>query len=363
MRVRRARTILLYWRKEKLIFDNYRSRIAVSADPVTVRVLHCCEEWCLPDQIVQQLPEFSRVSVRKAVQLLLNRTLLVQEGTQDAEQDELLSNGWSSWLPYGGFHFATKDVTFLSPKREARMYKQYLSQSSQPSLFKSYSDFGRVPLSSCLPIRGEFLDVLFRRRTHRRFSRDEVSLGAVSQLLYYTWGVIGYHNTLFGRLPRKTSPSGGARHPGEVYLLAMRIKGLSPGLYHYNPKGHCLDVIRKGEMRQKAAAYCVGQQHAKRAAALFLMTAVFPRTMWKYRFPRAYRVVTLDAGHLCQTLCLTATFLGLAPFCTAALKDTLIEKDLGLDGITESVMYVAGVGVPLKPSKRTKKKKYRKISL
>lgn len=68
--------------------------------------------------------------------------------------------------------------------------------------------------------------------------------------------------------------------------------------------------------------------------------------MWKYRSPRAYRIVTLDAGHLCQTFCLTATFLGLAPFCTAALKDTLIEKDLGLDGITESVLYVAGVGLP-----------------
>ena len=68
--------------------------------------------------------------------------------------------------------------------------------------------------------------------------------------------------------------------------------------------------------------------------------------MWKYQHPRAYRVVLLDAGHLCQTFCLTATWLGLAPFCTAALKDTLIEKDLGIDGIRESVLYIAGVGLP-----------------
>jgi SagB-type dehydrogenase family enzyme len=84
----------------------------------------------------------------------------------------------------------------------------------------------------------------------------------------------------------------------------------------------------------------------KNAAALFLMTAVFPRTMWKYQHVRAYRVVLLDAGHLCQTFCLAATWLGLAPFCTAALKDTLIEKDLEIDGIRESVLYVAGVGFP-----------------
>jgi Nitroreductase family len=57
-----------------------------------------------------------------------------------------------------------------------------------------------------------------------------------------------------------------------------------------------------------------------------------------------YRVVLLDAGHLCQTFCLTATRLGLARFSTAALKDSLIENDLGLDGISESVLYIAGVG-------------------
>lgn len=36
---------------------------------------------------------------------------------------------------------------------------------------------------------------------------------------------------------------------------------------------------------------------------------------------------------------------GLAPFSTAALRDSLIEEDLGLDGISESVLYVAGVGL------------------
>jgi SagB-type dehydrogenase family enzyme len=76
------------------------------------------------------------------------------------------------------------------------------------------------------------------------------------------------------------------------------------------------------------------------------MTAVVARTMWKYPHPRAYRVVLLDAGHLAQTFCLTATRMGLAPFTTAALKDSLIEKDLGIDGVSESVLYVAGVGEP-----------------
>ena len=42
--------------------------------------------------------------------------------------------------------------------------------------------------------------------------------------------------------------------------------------------------------------------------------------------------------------CLVATALRLAPFCTAALADSIIERDLGLDGVTESVIYACGAG-------------------
>jgi len=73
-------------------------------------------------------------------------------------------------------------------------------------------------------------------------------------------------------------------------------------------------------------------------------SAVFPRVQWRYAFPRAYRTVLAEAGHHCQTFCLVATWLGLAPFCTMALADSRIEQDLQIDGVTESVLYAAGAG-------------------
>jgi SagB-type dehydrogenase family enzyme len=76
------------------------------------------------------------------------------------------------------------------------------------------------------------------------------------------------------------------------------------------------------------------------------MTAVFARTQWKYPASRAYRTVLIEAGHVCQTFCLVATWLGLAPFCTMALTESPIERTLGIDGVSEAVLYVAGVGVP-----------------
>jgi SagB-type dehydrogenase family enzyme len=172
-------------------------------------------------------------------------------------------------------------------------------------------------------------------------------LESLSQLLFYTWGVTDYlRPSLLGKLPLKTSPSAGARHAIEVYVLALRVQGLHRGLYHYSPDHHRLEKLRGAPGGKTASQYCAGQNWVQNAAALFIMTAVWERSMWKYRFPRAYRTILLDAGHVCQTFCLMATHLHLAPFCTAALKDSMIEKDLGLDGVNESVLYVAGAGVP-----------------
>jgi SagB-type dehydrogenase family enzyme len=337
----------MYWSEGRLIFENYRTLVSITADPITIKILDFFDRWRRPDELFSHLPEYTRGSVRTAVQQLIQHTLLVQEGTHGAQLDARLEKIWSRWLPHGAFHFGTKDTPFMSISQARRMLKSYLAESPQPAFFKSYHKTPQVRLPREDPPEGEFQSVLMARRTHRQFSRESLPLSSLSKLLFCTWGVTGFvHSPVLGYLPHKTSPSGGARHPTEVYLAALRVKGLASGLYHYDGKRHRLELLRRGGMKTKVVQYCAGQSYVKSAAALFLMTAVFPRSMWKYRMARAYRVVLLDAGHLCQTFCLTATWLGLAPFCTAALSDHLIERDLGLDGISESALYVAGVGVP-----------------
>ncbi len=237
-----------------------------------------------------------------------------------------------------------------SNKETTKRLESYLKESPQPSPFKSLS--GRltshtVPLPECALADSNFISILLERRTHREFSHVPLDMERLSTLLRYTWGVTGFmNNWLLGPLPLKTSPSAGARHPCEVYVLALRVAGLPRGLYHYAADRHVLEPLSTKVSRKKASEYCAGQAWVEGAAALFLTTAIFPRSMWKYRFSRAYRTVLADAAHLCQTFCLVATYLGLGPFCTTALKDSVIEHDLGIDGIAESVVYVAGVGEP-----------------
>ena len=65
---------------------------------------------------------------------------------------------------------------------------------------------------------------------------------------------------------------------------------------------------------------CGGQNWVSEAGAAFLMTFSAKRLSWKYGFSRVFRAAMMDVGHLGQTFALVATWLGLAPFTTAALR-------------------------------------------
>ena len=345
-RLRRARAVVVHWRDGRPAFENYLTRQFASADPIAFSILTFFDEWRPIEDVVRAMPEFSRASVRRAVAALVRSTFLLRAGSEEARQDEQLARTWTTWLPQAGFHFATKDTPFFGPDEWPRVAKEILEEPP-PAFVKRYPAGTRRFLPEPRPAQDAFTRALLARKTHREFSRKAVLLDEVSTLLYYTWGVTGQVLTrTFGPLPHKTSPSGGARHPGEVYLVALDVDGLAPGIYYYDGHRHRLHLVRRGQFRRRLLDYAIGQTHVANAAAVFLMTASFPRSMWKYKSPRAYRVVTLDAGHLAQTFCLVAAWLGLGPFTTAALRDTAIEDALGIDGISESVLYLAGVGVP-----------------
>ncbi len=190
-----------------------------------------------------------------------------------------------------------------------------------------------------------FARVLLGRRTWRRFDSRPLALADLSTLLELTFGVQMTGTAYDGRrLIYTTSPSGGACHAYEAYALALRVDGLPRGLYHYASETHRLNVLKTGASRRDVARYIPTQWWYESAAAIVFMTATFSRVQWRYQSPRSYRSVLIEAGHLCQTFCLVATWLGLAPFCTHLVADSLVERDLRVDGINESFIYAAGVG-------------------
>ena len=247
------------------------------------------------------------------------------------------------WNPEAGFfHTATKDVRFWSPQESARRSRQ--RDSVKPPSQKRYRNVVRIDLPK--PSDGEFGRIAVNRRTWRRFSKKAVTLQDLSTVLGLSAGVHKWVRLGAGEVPLKTSPSGGARHPIEVYVAARDVDGLSSGLYHYAADRHALERLRRGLTEQRIRRYLPHGGYFARASALVLLTAVFDRQLWRYTYSRAYRAALIEAGHICQTFCLAATSLELAPFSVMALADSVIERDLGIDGIGETILYAAGVGHP-----------------
>ena len=173
-----------------------------------------------------------------------------------------------------------------------------------------------------------------------------MTIEELSSLLAFSIGVQQRAQTNDGEVPLKTSPSGGARHPIECYVVARDVAGLKPAIYHYACDRHVLERIHGPVSRERIRAYVPESGYFAKASAMVFFTAVFARQLWRYPYSRAYRAALIEAGHVCQTFLLTATSLGLAPYCVMGLADTLVEGDLGIDGITESVLYLCGRRAP-----------------
>jgi len=347
--LKRSACLVFSFENDGLRCTNYLTGITVASTPILVAVLNLFDRWREPDETYLLLRRYSQASVRSTLRQLLEHTLLIKKDSAQANREEGLAL-WDVWdLEARFFHFATKRAFRLGVPLpdDPKLNHALLRKSPQPDLIKRYRSADHVVLPSPVPsLNSEFPRVLLGRRTIREFGQGSVSREHLSVLLWLTWGVTGWLQWPgLGKLILKTSPSGGARHPIEVYCWALRVRGLPPGVYHYRGDRHYLERLQKGARSARIVELCACQEWVRNCAALFVMTAVFNRVMWRYTFSRAYRTILLEAGHFCQTFCLTATWLRLAPFCTAALVDQEIETELGLDAASESVLYAAGIGV------------------
>jgi SagB-type dehydrogenase family enzyme len=355
---RRSPALICYWQDGALLLENYLRREKTEATPIVLEVLDALTDW--------QPAAALHVQLKKIPPALIDDLLeaLVTHGLVDRDEQERADGGrtaafeaWKSWTPAASyFHLATKDVPFTPRAETNRTLKKRALDTPPPPPLKEPVASAAARIALPAPTRpamtaadaDSFKKVLTERRTWRRFGTRAISLDELGTLLGMTFGVQDWIEVDgWGRMPLKTAPSGGARHSIEAYVLVRHVHGLKPGLYHYQPAAHELHPIRTkpaAAARADIRAYLPRQGWYGSASALILMTAVFPRVQWRYPFARAYRTVIAEAGHHCQNVCLVATWQGLAPFCTMALADSRIEKDLGIDGLTESVIYAAGVG-------------------
>lgn len=344
-RYRRSPHLVCYWRGPALVVHNYATGTAAEATALVCELLDFCASWRSTHAIRRFLPDTTPALAERLLARLVHLSFLQQSG-RPADPRERAMTALDRWNPAAGFfHTATRDVPFAHP-REARIALEAQERTwPMPKPVKHHRGAPLVALPRA-DMGGPLAETLLARRTWRRFSSRPVTVAELSTLLGLTIGVQQWVRVGAHELPLKTFPSGGARHPIECYVVAPRIEGLAPGIYHYASDRHVLERLRRGASAADIRRYLPRSGHFASASALVLFTAVFERQVWRYPYARAYRAALVEAGHACQTFCLAATSLHLAPFSVMGLADSAIEADLGVDGIGESVLYAAGVGRP-----------------
>lgn len=217
-----------------------------------------------------------------------------------------------------------------------------------PALLERSDPGARISLPDAP--RDDFDGLLDARATCRNFdAAASLPMAAMSRVLMRTFGIRGtVHAADDFDVIKRSSPSGGALHPTECYLIVQRVEGLAPGLYHYHVGAHALEPVPAPadfDVSSFAELAVAGQQWFADAPVLCVLAPRFGRNFWKYRnHPKAYRVCILDIGHLSQTLQLCATREGLGSFVTAAINEVDIEQAFGLSGIVDGPLAVCGFG-------------------
>lgn len=209
---------------------------------------------------------------------------------------------------------------------------------------KQYRDRSKVVLPSQLPAAsGDFDEVVLQRSTARGFTREPADFGQLAKALTFSYGITRDETAAGYPRPFRAVPSGGALYPLELYVHATRVDGLPTGLYHYNPEQRELDVLRTGDDSEYIASFMIQPQLVRDAAATVFVSATFLRSTFKYG-ERGYRFALLEAGHLAQNFILTARSTGLAAAPIGGFVDAEMDRYLGLDGLSESTVYMLLLG-------------------
>jgi SagB-type dehydrogenase family enzyme len=189
------------------------------------------------------------------------------------------------------------------------------------------------------PDEASFAAVLARRRSSRAsFADAALSLNELGDLLI---GAAAVRRMDEARgLSYRPSPSGGARHPLELYVVPVRVEGLDGLAHHFQPVDRSLvrlaDTGRlSGWVRRGAERLPSEPGHGDfPPAAVILIIASFARTLWKYE-NIGLAAVYKDTGALLQTLYLQATAMGLAGYAVGGGPESAISAGLGLDPVMD----------------------------
>ena len=194
--------------------------------------------------------------------------------------------------------------------------------------------------------------LLGRRPSQRFFSREPLSVDIIGSLLGASVLPTAPEPNGVGPaalLAPRAYPSGGGLYPVELYLLPIRVDGLTPTVLRYTPHNHALTSAGQLLDLDDVISWFPDQPVGEMAALILLTMDLSRPSLYRYG-GKAYRLGLLEAGHLAQNLILVGSALdvGCLPMC--GFDDEAVAAAAELVYPYQVVLYTVGVGRPGRPN-------------
>lgn len=342
-------------RGETRIEDYIHRRVIVVNDIHTLSLLAFARIQRKFSILVQYASESANETFEAAaarITELINAHLLVPASRPNARDASIARWHTNNWWPALYYHCAARSAAFLdgepatSHTERREELARYLSDGP-PEFFQGHRNLPAfsLPPPGTLPNVPSFPEILLQRRTYRGKKDRVVEARTISTLLANTCARLRSRRiaaeNLHGLQPEVLLDSHLSAF--ELYVATTNLGEIPAGIYHYDVRDHSLLQIVQGNVMQEVQQLAIGQIAARGSVVVFI-TAVFSRYMWRYRHPRAYRVLLSESAQLAQLLILVSTALGFRSFITPAVQDSIAHELLGLVPYEEEVMYVVSIG-------------------
>ena len=232
------------------------------------------------------------------------------------------------------------------PKEDDWLFFQKLNEKIAPNLHKEFVSVEKIKLETKFsPITESISEVINSRASVRDFNGSALSLEKLSTLLDQSCGV---RDTILAYNRRDVAlrnfPTVGGLQCTEFYLVVNGVKGISQGLYHYNPTQKCLELLERGNFRWRVVNCCSQHEWLAEASVVIFIAPDISRLTWKYGAYKSYRLSHLETGVVSQSLHLVATALELGSCLVFGFNDELANSLLGLDGRQEFTTLLVAIG-------------------
>ncbi len=266
---------------------------------------------------------------------------------------------------------------FFENTKLRRLFKQYYGVHLKNILSTPYFvqrmllPFKTLPSSEGRRLEIEtgnitFLEkLILNRRSPYKLKDHIMDFKILSNILYYSYGITKkkemeiideWNNKIKVFYYYRPTPSAGGLYPHEIYIIALRVSGIDPGIYHYNPFESIIEKVSSSYklrvLEGKLWEIFTGLPEEPWLVGI-IITAIPNRQVIKY-FSRAYRFIFLEAGHIAQNISLLATANGLGVLPVGGYYDDELISLLNIDQRIEIPIYPLFVGKPKSTKKEIK---------